>query len=564
MLRSVVSAEEVDIVAITESWLDMSGKLFLPEVQLDGFNIFHKDRSGRKGGGVVLYVKSTLQCCINSSIRVGDDNTESVWVDVTGGRDKIVLGLIYRPPNESMEVTSSLLQEIARACRYRQVCILGDFNFRNIDWGNITGDREAEEFLNVVQNNFLKQVIREPTRQGNILDLVLTKSENDISEVEVGGQLGNSDHNEIRFNVKWGGKFKGCNNVKVPDFRRADYTGLRNQLADVNWEAIGVGEYGSGQVRLGQDTDNLLRGGEERAVVNESYLAFVHQLIRGQEQHIPYRKVRSSRNDPRWMTYRIKHLIGLKRGLYKRIRDGEETLRCRYNELARTIKKTIRGAKRDYEIRVANNAKQDPKGFFQLYRTKTKENVGPIKLETGEVVGDSREMSKLFNDYFLSVFTHENILDVPAGEIIFQGREEQKLRDIVIDAGIVRKELDRLKSSKSPGVDEIYPRILKECKEVLSSPLANVFRESVDNGIVPDLWKQANVVPIFKKGDRAIMTNYRPISLTSVVGKMLESIIASNIREHLETYKLINDSQHGFSKGKSTLTNLLSFYRKVF
>ena len=63
------------------------------------------------------------------------------------------------------------------------------------------------------------------------------------------------------------------------------------------------------------------------------------------------------------MTHIIKHLIGLKRWLYKCIRDGEETFRCRYNELARNIKKIIRRAKKDYEIRVTNNAKQDPKGL---------------------------------------------------------------------------------------------------------------------------------------------------------------------------------------------------------
>ena len=78
------------------------------------------------------------------------------------------------------------------------------------------------------------------------------------------------------------------------------------------------------------------------------------------------------------------------------------------------------------------------------------------------------------------------------------------------------------------------------------------------------MWKQANVVPIFKKGDRASASNYRPISLTPVVGKFLESIIADSIRSHLEKSKLIYDSQHGFTKGKSCLTNLLTFFRKVF
>ena len=91
-----------------------------------------------------------------------------------------------------------------------------------------------------------------------------------------------------------------------------------------------------------------------------------------------------------------------------------------------------------------------------------------------------------------------------------------------------------------------------------------IFRKSLDTGVVLRLWKQTNVVPIFKKRDEAESSNYYPISLTSVVGKMLETIIARVIGKHLDEHELIRHSQHGFSKGKSCLTNLLSFCRKLF
>ena len=96
---------------------------------------------------------------------------------------------------------------------------------------------------------------------------------------------------------------------------------------------------------------------------------------------------------------------------------------------------------------------------------------------------------------------------------------------------------------------KFIPRVIKEYKEVVSQPLVNIFRKSVDLGESPLMWRQANVVPIFKKRNRGLMSNYRPISLTSIVNKLLESIIANKIREHLEKFSLINDSQHGFSKG---------------
>ena len=180
------------------------------------------------------------------------------------------------------------------------------------------------------------------------------------------------------------------------------------------------------------------------------------------------------------------------------------------------------------------------------------------------MVSSGEEMGRIMNNYFLGVFTQENTQVVPQSEQMYKGDEAGRLTDVDLTKEIVMKEIDRLKKFKTPGLDEIYPRILKECKEIISEPLVNIFRKSVDSGEVPSLWRQANVTPIFKKGDRTLASNYRPVSLTSVVGKLLESIITKNIREHLDKHKLINDSQHGFCKGRSCLTNLLSFYRKAY
>ena len=88
----------------------------------------------------------------------------------------------------------------------------------------------------------------------------------------------------------------------------------------------------------------------------------------------------------------------------------------------------------------------------------------------------------------------------------------------------------------------MFARVLKECKEELSQPLTQLFNQSLNESVVPDSWKTANVVPIFKKGDKSIASNYRQISLTSLVGKLLESITAKKIRHHLEKYNLINTS----------------------
>ncbi len=86
-------------------------------------------------------------------------------IDILKGREKLTVGVQYRPLNLGREDTNSLLQEISMASRNKNVCILGDYNFRRIDWDGVVGDQESEDFLEVLQDNFLKQVVREPTRK---------------------------------------------------------------------------------------------------------------------------------------------------------------------------------------------------------------------------------------------------------------------------------------------------------------------------------------------------------------------------------------------------------------
>ena len=105
--------------------------------------------------------------------------------------------------------------------------------------------------------------------------------------------------------------------------------------------------------------------------------------------------------------------------------------------------------------------------------------------------------------------------------------------------------------------------MLFELRDQLVKPLTTLFRLSLEQGIVPQEWKEARVAPLFKKGKRDRPDNYRPVSLTSIVGKVFESIVKDSIVEHLERHCLINSSQHGFMKGRSCLTNLLSFIETV-
>ncbi|CAM5092187.1 unnamed protein product [Eretmochelys imbricata] len=109
----------------------------------------------------------------------------------------------------------------------------------------------------------------------------------------------------------------------------------------------------------------------------------------------------------------------------------------------------------------------------------------------------------------------------------------------------------------------MHPRILKELTEGISEPLAIIFEKSWKTADIPEDWKKANIVPIYKKGTKDNTGNYKLVSLTSVPGRIMEQIVEQSICKHLEDNEVINNSQHGFVKNKSCQTNLIGFFDRV-
>ncbi|GAB0209846.1 mitochondrial enolase superfamily member 1 [Grus japonensis] len=129
----------------------------------------------------------------------------------------------------------------------------------------------------------------------------------------------------------------------------------------------------------------------------------------------------------------------------------------------------------------------------------------------------------------------------------------------LVEEDRVREHLGKVDIHKSMSPDGMHPRVLRELADVIARPLSIIFERSWRAGEVPEDWRKANVTPVFEKGNKEDPGNYRPVSLTSIPGKVMEQLILGVINKHVEEKEAIGSGQHGFTKGNSCLTHLIAF-----
>ena len=464
------------------------------------------------------------------------------------GRDSIILACIYRSPSSNEEqnlALNNLIKEVVDSKHSHKV-IVGDFNYPQIDWKNLrtnrTGDAQARRFLETILENYLHQHIEQPTRargeeNPNVLDLLFTNELNMVTEVNHMSPLGKSDHCILSIDIEC---YTEINRLteEYYIYNKGKYDKMKQEL-QIDWE-----------IKL----EHLDANGQWETIKNE--------IKRSMEKNIP--KVRRTntihirKKQQSTLEENTIRLIKKKHRLWKRYIETKDQSKYReYCKIRNNIKTQIRNRKRQVEQMVARDSKEDPKKFWKYVKSKskTKEKVTNLKYkdENGNIkttTSDS-EKANVLQDFFSTVYTTES------GHIPTQPRRTVSgMEDFAFEVTNIKKILSDLNPSKSPGPDDLHPRVYKELADVLAIPLTMLYNKCVESGEIPLDWKTATVSAIFKKGKKADPENYRPVSLTCIACKVMEKSIKERLVEYITTNNLLSDKQYGFVSGRSTIIQL--------
>ena len=532
---------------VTETWFqdDVTDSMISNG---DRYHIIRCDRSGRRGGEVCALVCEDIKYSRVSLTDVQrqlliQSCCDLICFDVIWLNFKYRFILVYRPPHSSgitndrvhSECLSTLILNLSP--KHGTTIILGDLNLPHIDWFNnrtMNNDFDHNCLFECFSNLGLSQFVLEPTRLNlngvsNTLDVILSNDPLIINIIEVSELFSTSDHCMINFSLLLPPS-KQHTSVAQPsdqspllpiyDWSAGNFEAINNSLSNVDW--------------------HLLFGYNFNA--DDLWIEFKKIIWPIIDLHVPRKLVHHCiKYKPRQYPKFIRKLLSRKAAMWRRLRDNPTVvLKQSYTKVAYECKLAIHDfdARRESHVLESNNLG----AFYKFVNNKLGNNRGiaPLHDSHGKLIVSDVDKANLINNYLQSVFTCDNhsLPDFPTR----LPPNSPGICDVTISPIIVHRIIRKLKINSAAGPDGIPPIFFKNTDRTLNSPLTLLFRSFIDLHSLPQEWKLSTVTPIFKKGDPADPSNYRPIALTCTCCKILESIIANELTNFLIDHKLISKS----------------------
>lgn len=532
------------LIAFTETWLTSS--VYDGELFTDNYNIFRADRDFNntnysRGGGVLLAVDVSLSASMLDLSKLKLHLTSTIdilGVKVSVSGCVIYIFIIYVPPNTKAEDFDILYEVVSsiNILHNNDILIFGDFNIPSYYSCYVNGQVNASvtalnnfmNFLNLSQYNFVCNT------NARILDLVLStrhctvlKSEDILVKEDL--------HHpallvSLNLDIVKAKEIFPSNFADMFNFRRANYPLIYEQLFNTNWTFLNVYN----------DAD-------------EACTSFYRHLYLIFESCVPKFKSTKRRNFPPWFTVGIKNDIRLKEKLWRAYNSTQDLdIFTDFKRLRAKIKTDINNALKSFVSNAENNINRNPNTFWSYINAKKNTtSIAKEMLYNGTIVDNPTDIVNSFADFFVKSFSSSQQQHA-CGDNCENSRINGNLSINSFSETEVLCALKRIKPKFTTGPDGIPAFILRDCADIFAYPLSILFNLSLRNRKFPSSWKYSKVCPVFKKGDKKEIINFRPITVINNFSKILES---DYMYDHVRN--ALSPQQHGFVKGRSTITNLM-------
>ena len=536
-----------DVLALTETWNDMESVTLN---NIPGYSCFHSIRMNRPGGGVSVYVSDLLSSFKLEPLCINNETVESCAVEVSGDNstDSFVIFCIYRPHTDSPVNFTDRIVELMQSdlLRGKKIILLGDFN---IDLLNVSGG--SNYFSMALCSLSFMPSITKPTRFA---------SSNDTSASLL-------DHIWINFHDFHDSGVFICD---ITDhcpvyfrFRRLVSSSVERKEVEISFRL-----HNNANIRRFRDVLTDFRW-EFCTDVNTAVSYFLSTVNRIYCQHFPLvtKAVSAKRLKKPWISRDVIQKVKLKSTYFKMYRSGDIDYSS-YRKLRNDATKYIRCARSAYMKRRFEACRTDMAKSWRLVNdllggVKDRRVIGSVMRGTSELTEVS-DIAEHFCSYFSSV-ANELDCSIPSShdspsEFIVRGQLESFFVRPV-SAQECSRMIKNLKKTKCD-VNSLPVTIMKQLHDILCFPISELINLSFTKAEFPDVLKEATVVPVFKRGDCKVVSNYRPISILPVLSKLFERAFADRLVDFCGKFGILSVRQFGFRKGTSSqdaISDLLEY-----
>ena len=555
------SLHPVSVITLQETHFDIDTEL--QYFDIPGYTMINDIARINSFGGLTVYLHNSF-----SYKRLFSDNFhqtspvyESLLIEIHNNHRcrKYIIGNIYRRPSELVEHLNTFITDFTECLNNihamsKQAYIAGDFN---IDLLKISNHNYYNMFYeNITSQGFFPKISR-PTRLNqeshSLIDNILT---NNLCTPHTSGIITSpiSDH-LLNFCILEAKSTYIANKTKFVEVETINSTTMENFRKSVDNAHI--------LTKLNTDPN---------ADPNANYNVLSNILAESKCKHIP-KKVRKfnkrKHKKEKWMTDKLLMLVNKKNDLY---RDWKSTTnidefnakKVNFKTFDKIVDNQIEETKHKFYHDTFTSQKGDMKKTWStinttLNRNKYNNEISKEFLVNDEIITNPQDISNMFNSFFANIGTNlsSNIeANINNNSLSFSDYYSNPT-DLCFNFNLISENdilviIKKLKNKNSSGKDEISNRLLKSIKHEISKPLCVIINQSLSSGIFPEALKIAKVKPLFKKGDKKCLNNYRPISLLPTISKVFERVIYIQIYNYFNSHNLLCEQQYGFRSQHST------------